>query len=86
MAKAICFDHLLLIVGHNFGHDHHSRNHYVYRETRPKLTSPYKRDGFDMVRICRVTSDLRFIILLPCKIYILKSSFFVFQDEWRQLV
>ena len=34
-------------IGHNFGHDHHSRNHYVYRETRNLYN--YKADGFDLV-------------------------------------
>mmetsp|Transcript_15971 Transcript_15971/g.19504 ORF Transcript_15971/g.19504 Transcript_15971/m.19504 type:complete len:936 (-) Transcript_15971:113-2920(-) len=34
-------------IGHNFGHDHHGRNVYEYRNTRPYF--PSTADGFDMM-------------------------------------
>mmetsp|Transcript_18375 Transcript_18375/g.22495 ORF Transcript_18375/g.22495 Transcript_18375/m.22495 type:complete len:983 (-) Transcript_18375:152-3100(-) len=34
-------------IGHNFGHDHHLRRHYSYRQTRPDLG--YYADGLDML-------------------------------------
>ena len=38
-------------IGHNMKHDHHSRNNYLYRTTRPDLVTDdvYKADGLDMV-------------------------------------
>ena len=36
-------------IGHNFGHDHHGRNTYWYRTTRPESSGV--TDGFDMVSI-----------------------------------
>ena len=36
-------------IGHNFGHDHHGRNTYWYRTTRPGSSGV--TDGFDMVSI-----------------------------------
>ncbi len=38
-------------IGHNFGHDHHSRYHYLYRNTRPLVQDDkiYKAEKLDMV-------------------------------------
>lgn len=49
--NAFTFKILRHEIGHNMKHDHHSRNNYLYRTTRPDLVTDnvYKSDGLDMV-------------------------------------
>jgi hypothetical protein len=55
-------------IGHNLGHDHHARNAYGYRNSRPDL--PSITDGFDMVRILlHILSFLISLFLLEHLIY-----------------
>jgi hypothetical protein len=76
--------HLILRheMGHNFGHDHHSRNHYTYRENRPSLWNDYKSDGHDMVGKHLLKFDL---LITNCLIYIEViihqsfSSYYIYQ-------
>lgn len=45
-------------IGHNFGHDHHGRNTYGYRNTRPLPTG--MTDGFDLVRDTKIDSNFTY--------------------------